>query len=187
MSPMERAPGREACDFSRSALKASAPSTDSKRAGNEGDQRGRVHGISAARCLVIRRFPDAVSPRTYAMLKRFEGVGEISEGRARSTKTARRTAEMQASSPHLHSRRRLDFASRHSGASNLSLAYALRLRLEPATSAVIARDPRFEVTGSIRCRRHRSEPIAPNQRVTSSSCASRSCARSSLPLTWSLP
>ena len=101
----------------------------------------------------------------------FEGVGESSEGRTRSAKTVRRTTET-GSSPVSTPLGHRSSCEQHPGASNLSLADALRLRLEPASSPPIAydpdfatqisrsrfRDPRFDVAGSMRSRRHSSEP-----------------------------
>ena len=118
--------------------------------------------------------------------KKFEGVGESSEGRTRSAKTVRRTTETGSSPVSTPLGHRSSY-EQHPGASNLSLADALRLRLEPASSPLIAYDPRFDVAGSMRSRRHASEPdrLRGGGGVTSSSCASWSCAPSSLPLTWS--
>src|SRR5215467_7520257 len=123
----------------------------------------------------------------------FEGVGESSEGRTRSAEIVRRTTET-GSSPVSTPLGHRSSCEQHPGASNLSLADALRLRLEPASSPpiaypLIAYDPRF-IRSTYRCRRlnEKSSTYSEPERlrggvVTSSSCASWSCAPSSLPLT----
>jgi hypothetical protein len=52
----------------------------------------------------------------------------------------------------------------HLEVSNLSLADALRLRLEPTSSPAIASDQHFNGVGSIGSRRQSSEPKAPKRR-----------------------
>ena len=95
------------------------------------------------------------SPTMFSTM--FEGVGESSEGRTRSAKTVRRTTETGSNPVSTPPGYRCSY-EQHPGASNLSLADALRLRLEPASSPLIAYDPRFDVAGSMRSRRHSSEP-----------------------------